>query len=75
VNLSNAIETSGLGKSFRSNAAVKGLNLAIPEGTVFAFLEPNGAGKNNDDQNPDEPHTAERGRSTGAGHQLTASRG
>jgi ABC-2 type transport system ATP-binding protein len=45
VNLSNAIETSGLGKSFGNNAAVKGLNLAVPEGTVFAFLGPNGAGK------------------------------
>jgi len=43
--LSNAIETSGLGKSFGNNAAVKGLNLAVPEGTVFAFLGPNGAGK------------------------------
>ena len=43
--MSNAIETSGLGKSFGNNAAVKGLNLAVPEGTVFAFLGPNGAGK------------------------------
>jgi ABC-type multidrug transport system ATPase subunit len=43
--LSNAIETSALGKSFGSNAAVKGLNLEVPEGTVFAFLGPNGAGK------------------------------
>jgi ABC-2 type transport system ATP-binding protein len=45
VNVTNAIETFGLGKSFGSNAAVKGLNLAVPEGTVFAFLGPNGAGK------------------------------
>jgi len=43
--LSNAIETSDLGKSFGNNAAVKGLNLAVPEGIVFAFLGPNGAGK------------------------------
>lgn len=43
--MSNAIETSGLGKSFGKNAAVRGLNLAIPEGAVFAFLGPNGAGK------------------------------
>lgn len=43
--MSNAIETSGLGKSFGNNAAVKGLNLAVPEGAVFAFLGPNGAGK------------------------------
>lgn len=43
--MGNAIETSGLGKSFGRNAAVRGLNLAIPEGAVFAFLGPNGAGK------------------------------
>lgn len=43
--MSNAIETSSLGKSFGKNAAVRGLNLAIPEGAVFAFLGPNGAGK------------------------------
>ena len=43
--MSNAIETSGLGKSFGKNGAVRGLNLAIPEGAVFAFLGPNGAGK------------------------------
>lgn len=43
--MSNAIETIGLGKSFGKNAAVCGLNLAVPEGAVFAFLGPNGAGK------------------------------
>jgi len=43
--VSNAIETFGLGKSFAKNAAVRGLNLAVPEGAVFAFLGPNGAGK------------------------------
>ena len=43
--MSNAIETFGLGKSFAKNAAVRGLNLAVPEGAVFAFLGPNGAGK------------------------------
>ena len=43
--MSNAIETFGLGKSFGKNAAVRGLNLAVPEGAVFAFLGPNGAGK------------------------------
>ena len=43
--MSNAIETFGLGKSFAKNAAVRGLNLTVPEGAVFAFLGPNGAGK------------------------------
>ena len=40
-----AIEAIGLGKSFGKNAAVRALNLAVPEGAVFAFLGPNGAGK------------------------------
>ena len=43
--MGNAIETFGLGKAFGKSAAVRGLNLAIPEGAVFALLGPNGAGK------------------------------
>ncbi|MSP37882.1 MAG: ABC transporter ATP-binding protein [Deltaproteobacteria bacterium] len=43
--MTNAIESSGLGKSFGANAAVKSLDLAVPEGSVFAFFGPNGSGK------------------------------
>ncbi|WP_308164270.1 ATP-binding cassette domain-containing protein [Agromyces sp. ISL-38] len=40
-----AIETHGLTKRFRSQVAVDGLDLAVPEGSVFGFLGPNGSGK------------------------------
>lgn len=39
------IEVNQLSRSFGKKDAVKGLNLVVPEGTVFAFLGPNGAGK------------------------------
>ncbi|WP_235825167.1 ABC transporter ATP-binding protein [Agromyces badenianii] len=40
-----AIETHGLTKRFRSQLAVDGLDLAVPEGAVYGFLGPNGSGK------------------------------
>ncbi len=40
-----AIETKGLVKSFGSFRAVDGLELKVPEGSVYGFLGPNGAGK------------------------------
>ncbi len=46
-----AIETRGLGKSYRSGllrralTAVEALDLSVPRGQVFGFLGPNGAGK------------------------------
>lgn len=39
------IETAGLTKYYGTVKALDGLNLAVPEGGVFAFLGPNGAGK------------------------------
>jgi ABC-2 type transport system ATP-binding protein len=44
-NVKNVIETANLGKTFGRKAAVKGLDLAVPERAIFAFLGPNGAGK------------------------------
>jgi ABC-2 type transport system ATP-binding protein len=41
----NAIETNHLIRAFGSLVAVDGLTLAIPAGTVFGFLGPNGAAK------------------------------
>jgi ABC-type sugar transport system ATPase subunit len=38
-----AVETAGLSKSFGTLQAVAGVDLAIPRGTVFAVLGPNGA--------------------------------
>ena len=40
-----AIETRGLTKRFGDLAAVDGIDLAVPVGSVFGFLGPNGSGK------------------------------
>jgi ABC-2 type transport system ATP-binding protein len=40
-----AIEIRGLAKSFGDNRVLTGVDLAVPEGTVFALLGSNGAGK------------------------------
>lgn len=40
-----AIETSGLSKRFGHQVVVDGVSLAVPKGSVFGFLGPNGSGK------------------------------
>lgn len=40
-----AIDTVGLAKSFGDVEAVRGVDLLVPERSVFGFLGPNGAGK------------------------------
>jgi ABC-2 type transport system ATP-binding protein len=40
-----AVETFGLSKSFKGFKAVDGLDLIVPEGSIYGFLGPNGAGK------------------------------
>ena len=40
-----AIETNGLSKIFGQQTAVDRVDLAVPHGTVFGFLGPNGSGK------------------------------
>ncbi|MCG2624707.1 ABC transporter ATP-binding protein [Arthrobacter sp. I2-34] len=40
-----AIETRGLTKRFGRQTAVDGISLAVPRGSVFGFLGPNGSGK------------------------------
>ena len=40
-----AIETEGLVKTFGEVRAVDGVDLSIPEGSIFGLLGPNGAGK------------------------------
>ena len=39
------IEARGLHKSFKAQAALNGLNLEVPAGSIFGFLGRNGAGK------------------------------
>lgn len=39
------IETQGLSKWYRRTLAVRNLDLAVPEGSISAFLGPNGSGK------------------------------
>lgn len=40
-----SIETHGLSKRFGHQLAVNGVDLAVPRGSVFGFLGPNGSGK------------------------------
>ncbi len=40
-----AVSTRNLVKEFNGFQAVKGLNLEVPEGSIYGFLGPNGAGK------------------------------
>ena len=41
----NAVEISGVTKTFGTVAAVNDLSLAVPEGSVYGFIGPNGSGK------------------------------
>ena len=41
----DAIETNGLIKTFGDTRALDGVDLRIPEGSVYGLLGPNGAGK------------------------------
>lgn len=43
--VSLAIETRGLSKTFGAQRAVDGVDLRVPRGSVFGFLGPNGSGK------------------------------
>ncbi|MER8041195.1 ATP-binding cassette domain-containing protein, partial [Streptomyces hydrogenans] len=40
-----AITATGLRKAYGDKVVLDGVDLTVPEGTVFALLGPNGAGK------------------------------
>jgi ABC-2 type transport system ATP-binding protein len=40
-----AIEAQGLAKSFDGKPAVRGIDIAVPQGSIYGILGPNGAGK------------------------------
>lgn len=41
----SAISVKGLHKSYGDKVVLDGIDLEVPEGTVFSLLSPNGAGK------------------------------
>ncbi|WP_141579180.1 ATP-binding cassette domain-containing protein [Actinomadura sp. WMMA1423] len=69
-----AIEADGLRKSYRGKDGEKvvldGIDLAVPEGTVFSLLGPNGAGKTTTVQILSTLIRADAGRARVAGHDL-----
>lgn len=40
-----AVEISGLTKTYRNTAALQGLTMHVPRGSIYGFVGPNGAGK------------------------------
>ena len=45
MNNKTAIQTNDLSKTFTGINALDGLNLNVPQHSIFGFLGPNGAGK------------------------------
>ena len=67
-----AIEATGLVKSFGSNRAVDGVDLAVPRGTVYGVLGPNGAGKTTTIRMLATLLRPDAGRATVLGHDIVA---
>ena len=67
-----AIEAVGLAKSFGSQAALTGLDLAVPEGSVTALIGPNGSGKTTTVRILSTLLTPNAGRATVFGHDVVA---
>ncbi|POM22579.1 Daunorubicin/doxorubicin resistance ATP-binding protein DrrA [Actinomadura rubteroloni] len=65
-----AIAADGLRKSYRDKIVLDGVDLAVPEGTVFALLGPNGAGKTTTVQILSTLVPADGGTVRVAGHDL-----
>jgi ABC-2 type transport system ATP-binding protein len=67
-----AIAADGLRKSYGDKTVLDGIDLAVPQGTVFALLGPNGAGKTTAVKILSTLISADGGRASVAGHDLTA---
>ncbi|MGC4893700.1 ATP-binding cassette domain-containing protein [Micromonospora sp. DT31] len=66
------IEATGLRKAYRKQVVLDGVDLRVPEATVFALLGPNGAGKTTAVQILSTLIRADGGTVRVAGHDLTA---
>ncbi|WP_328946437.1 ATP-binding cassette domain-containing protein [Streptomyces sp. NBC_00250] len=65
-----AIAANGLRKSYGDKTVLDGIDLTVPEGSVFALLGPNGAGKTTAVKILSTLITADAGQVTVAGHEL-----
>ncbi|WP_282206233.1 ATP-binding cassette domain-containing protein [Kitasatospora fiedleri] len=65
-----AIAANGLRKSYGDKSVLKGVDLAVPTGTVFALLGPNGAGKTTAVKILSTLVTPDAGEITVGGHDL-----
>ncbi|MEU5915692.1 ATP-binding cassette domain-containing protein [Streptomyces sp. NPDC047141] len=65
-----AIAATGLRKSYGEKTVLDGIDLSVPEGSVFALLGPNGAGKTTAVKILSTLITADAGQVTVAGHDL-----
>ncbi|GAA2580909.1 ATP-binding cassette domain-containing protein [Streptomyces tubercidicus] len=70
IAVTSAIEATGLAKSYGDKVVLDGIDLRIPEGTVFALLGPNGAGKTTTVQILSTLISATAGQARVAGHDL-----
>ncbi|MEV5882736.1 ATP-binding cassette domain-containing protein [Streptomyces sp. NPDC052020] len=67
-----AIAANGLRKSYGDKVVLDGVDLAVPEGTIFSLLGPNGAGKTTAVKILSTLVTADGGQARIAGHDLAA---
>ncbi|WP_037683684.1 daunorubicin resistance protein DrrA family ABC transporter ATP-binding protein [Streptomyces griseus] len=67
-----AITANGLRKSYGDKTVLDGVDLAVPEGTIFSLLGPNGAGKTTAVKILSTLISADGGQARVAGHDLTA---
>ncbi|WUH99735.1 ATP-binding cassette domain-containing protein [Spirillospora sp. NBC_00431] len=68
-----AIAANGLRKSYGDKVVLDGIDLTVPEGTIFSLLGPNGAGKTTTVQILSTLITADAGDVRVAGHDLARS--